>query len=57
GDYKKAIKYYEERLLLARKIKDSRIEKEALAKLIFTCKALGDYVKAMQYQEGKSTNS
>jgi len=43
--------------LLARSIKDKRIEEQALASLKIACYALGDYAKAMQYEQGTSTST
>ncbi|MEH2269772.1 MAG: tetratricopeptide repeat protein, partial [Nostoc sp.] len=57
GDYNKAIIYYEERLLLARNIKDRRSEEQTLARLKAAYEALGDYAKAMEYQPKTSPNS
>ncbi|MEM9928165.1 MAG: tetratricopeptide repeat protein, partial [Cyanobacteria bacterium P01_D01_bin.50] len=44
-----AIYYYEERLLIAKTIKDNRSQEQARASLKTACYAMGDYARAMEY--------
>jgi tetratricopeptide (TPR) repeat protein len=51
GDYAKAIEYLQQRLAIAREIKDRRGEGNALGSLGVAYQDLGDYTKAIEYSK------
>jgi tetratricopeptide (TPR) repeat protein len=51
GDHTRAILYCEQRVTVARTIRDSRGEEQALASLGVSYDALGDYTRAIQAYE------
>ena len=50
GDYQNAIIYYEQRLELARETQDIRSERQALDSIKTAYYAMGEYTKAMEYE-------
>ena len=49
GDYEGAMSYYEERLRIAKEIKDRRSQDQARASLKTACYAIGDYARVVKY--------